>query len=409
MTIRGGNIITVGETQLVERLQSQGPGSLNVPTEKIYELGNYESLFTIRDTPDISFSMESYDSSATLEAVLTGNDIADAGPFDLSKVVPLNITSPWKNGKDDSNPFEVDMSVALPYLYPESVSYRFAARENSSQTVQLRGDSIFYNPGPSFVQIVAGSGTAGQTITLDNPSGSYTDSGGTRYVLAVVVGKKRLTLGPDYTVTPGTITDGYSAGTVVTITEEVPATEEIKVVYHSNIVQTFPQTVHSAVAALPPAVRGRDIYVYVAPEGTAPANVTDATYLFTKVQSATVDWRATIERDDELGSAESFSVTLRAPEVSGSLVIRPDDARSFMKRLRDLTGVTTQGAAIGTNESVLKIINIVIKDPDGNTMKRLEIPDGRFTVPGYDARTEQTVDIDLTFESDGGKLLAHKA
>ena len=54
MALRGGQILHVGNgVTVIDRLQVAGSGDLNIPTEKIYELGNYESVATIRDGPDI--------------------------------------------------------------------------------------------------------------------------------------------------------------------------------------------------------------------------------------------------------------------------------------------------------------------------------------------------------------------
>ena len=50
MALKAGSLLTTGnDSVLIERLQTGGPGTLNIPTEKIYELGNYESVATIRD------------------------------------------------------------------------------------------------------------------------------------------------------------------------------------------------------------------------------------------------------------------------------------------------------------------------------------------------------------------------
>ena len=59
---------------LVDRAQTAGPGTINIPTEKFYELGDYQSAATVRDIPDLSFSLESLDVSAELECMLPGLD-----------------------------------------------------------------------------------------------------------------------------------------------------------------------------------------------------------------------------------------------------------------------------------------------------------------------------------------------
>lgn len=67
-----GELIHVGNQVLVDRAQTAGPGTLNIPTEKIYELGNYQSVATIRDVPDLTFTIESLDVSADIECMPLG-------------------------------------------------------------------------------------------------------------------------------------------------------------------------------------------------------------------------------------------------------------------------------------------------------------------------------------------------
>src|SRR3954471_7644598 len=125
MAITGGQILHVGNDQVfIDRIQTAGRGTLNIPTEKIYELGNYESVATVRDVPDLQFSMESLDVSTEIEALLTGGDGSELSS-DLSKMLAIDIASPFKAGKTAPQPFDIIASVGMPYLYPESVSYRF--------------------------------------------------------------------------------------------------------------------------------------------------------------------------------------------------------------------------------------------------------------------------------------------
>ena len=55
MSIPGSQILHDVNGYVV-RIQTAGPGSLNIPEEKVYELGNFETLATVRDIPDLSFS-----------------------------------------------------------------------------------------------------------------------------------------------------------------------------------------------------------------------------------------------------------------------------------------------------------------------------------------------------------------
>ncbi len=407
MAIKSGQILHVSNgVTLVERLQTAGPGSLNIPKEKIYELGNYQSVATIRDTPDLQYSLESLDVSVALEAMLTRQTLA-APVFDLGACRPMDLATPLKPGKTAPAPFTTVRSVAIPYLYPESIQYRFGLKDNATQTVQLRGDSIFYCPGPTFVDISTAGVAAGGTIATANPAGIYSDSAGARRVLSVEVDDDRLSYGPDYTVTSAGNT-AYETATV-TFTKAITAGKQIRIVYFSNVTVDYPQSVHTLASVKPAAIRGRDIEVYVGNYNPA----TPAANLALKwgmVQSASVDWRVTLDADEEFGNYYRVGQDYEVPDVSGSITVKPRTPDEIFDKLRQATGVTNIDQAIGPNLAALLQVHIVLKNPtNGATLKRIVIPDARFDVPGYSPRVQQKLTQDLPFESDGGQLLVYPA
>src|SRR4051812_13113989 len=84
MAIKAGQIVHAGNgVAVIDRIQTGGPGQLNIPTEKINELGNYKSVATIRDTPDLTFTAESFDVSTEFEGLVCGTyggrSVADGG------------------------------------------------------------------------------------------------------------------------------------------------------------------------------------------------------------------------------------------------------------------------------------------------------------------------------------------
>lgn len=401
MAIKAGQILHVGnDTVVIDRIQTAGPGNLNIPTEKIYELGNYESVATIRDIPDLAFTLESLDVSTEIEEWLTDGDPATGIAINTAK--PVDVVSPFKAGKEAVQPFDVVNSVGLPYLTMESLSYRFGLRDNARQTVGLRGDSIFYNPGSTYVQRVMGTGAAGQTIATAHPAHPYTDANGTRRVLAVEVGTQRLSLGPDYTIADaGTPVNGADVATV-TLTAAVPTTTEVRIMYSTPDVRAYPQTVHEGTNIKPAAVRGKDIDVYLG--GVTPANKLGT------VQAVTVDWRVTLERDEEFGNYYSIGQDFDVPTVNGTVDIKPISPTDFFAKLRRITGVPVD-EVIGTNLAVPLSLDVVIKDGAnaGAVLKRLHVPDARFTVPGFQGRTQQKLTVTLNWESDGGNLTVFNA
>lgn len=416
MAIKGGDLLHVGnDTTLIERLQTGGPGQLSIPTEKIYELGNYESVATVRDTPDLQYSLESLDVTPALEALLTGvkpADYAAATSFDLSTVTAIDLLAPLKPGKERPAPFDVTQSVAVPFLTPESIQYRFGLRDNAAQTVSLRGDSIFYNPGPSYVQSAVGTATAGQTVVTANPAGIYTDSQGARRILSVSVDNERLTYGVDYTLSATSDTDDFSV-TTVTIRDAVPTTSTIRVTYFSDTTREYPQSIHTPATVKPAAIRGRDIDVYVGgydPTATTQAQI-DANLAnkWGTVQSVQVNWRVTIDKDEEFGNYFAYGQDFDVPTVDGQVTVKPRNPAELFTKLRQMSGVTNAKHAIGPNLAEPLPLDIVLKNPvDGATLKRLHIDDARFTIPGFSGRVQTKQTFDIPLESDSGKLEVFK-
>lgn len=411
MAVKAGQILHVGnDTVVIDRIQTAGPGTLNVPTEKIYELGNYVGVATIRDTPDLTFSLESLDVSCEIEAMLLDVPLATTNSFDLSVMRPLNVASAFKAGKEAASPFAVVDSVGLPFLTPESVSYRFGLRDNARQTVSLRGDSIFYNPGSTYVDSFTAAGTAGETFVTSQAAYVSTDGGTTRRALAVVVGQNRLALGVDYTETYGAVTGG-AAVTTVTLTPGTVLTagEMVRIMYASPAAKSYPQTVHQDTTVKPAAVRGRDIDIYVG--GYNPADVPGSQqYKWGSVQSINVDYRVTLEKDEEFGNYFAVAQDFDVPAVNGSMSLKPRDAAELFKRLRQITGKPVN-EALGANSTTPLTLDIVIKDAAnaGATLKRLHVPDARFTLPGFSGRVQQKLTVDLNYESDAGSLIVYKA
>ena len=474
--LKGGSIVTVGNgTTVIDRIQTAGPGTVNIPTEKINELGNYRSVATVRDVPDLTFSYESLDVSTECEAFLTGQGVSrtvtdatmtaadntlssataaftasDVGSqvvvegagagggelvttiatvtnatdveltdpsvgavagvsatigvngYDLSVSRPVDIASQFKAGKDAPAPFNVVASVAVPFLYLESMSYRFGLRDNATQAGTLRGDTIFYNPGSTYVETAAGTGAANQAIVTTHPAYQSAE-GDQRRVLAVTVGSHRLTFGADYTETYGAVVGG-AAVTTITLRDAVATTDTVRIIYSSPDVATYPQSVHEGVSVKPAAVKGRDIEVYLGgydPNDRAGSQVNRAG----GIQSVTVDWRVTLEKDEELGNYYAVAQDFEVPAVTGSVDFKPVDAADLMERLRSLANVTDATKVIGTATSTPIPLDVVITNPDTHEpVKRLHVPDARFTIPGFTGRVLAKTVFTIPFESDEGEL-----
>jgi hypothetical protein len=293
--------------------------------------------------------------------------------------------------------------VALPFLYVEQMSYRFGLRDNATQSASLRGDTIFYNPGATFVEEVAGSGAAGQTIITEHPAFQVA-AGDQRRVLAVTAGKNRLNFGADYAETYGAEANG-AAVTTVTLEAAVPAEETVRIVYSSPDRVEYTQAAHPSATVKPAAVKGKDIEVYVG--GYDPDDVLGSQVnKMTSVQAVNVDWRVTIDKDEEFGNYYAVGLDFDVPQVNGSVDIKPRDPAEFNALVRQVSGVTDDTKVVGTSTSVPLPLDVVVKNPEtGQTLKRLHVPDARFTPPGYSGRVQQKTTITLNYESDEGTLI----
>lgn len=403
MAIKAGQIIHVGnDTVVIDRIQTAGPGNVNIPVETIYELGNYKSIAQIRDTPDLSFSLESFDVSTEIECLLLGETFGSATyPLDPANARPLDMKSVFKAGQTAAAPYDTVDSVGLPYLALEQLSYRFGLKDNARQTATLRGDAIYYNPGSTYIETTAGTNAAGQTVVTDHPAYSIDEQGTTRRVLNVMVGTRRLVFGIDYTESYGTVTSG-AAVTTLTLVDAVPTTTDIQIMYASPTVETFGTGVHAAVSATrPAAIRGRDIAVYLGgySSGSPYAN------RVLGIQAANVDWRVQLQKDEEFGNYHAVAQDYDVPSVTGSLQIKPADAPALIELMQQITGAAAATKTATATSAPPLELDIVLHSPDdGSVLKRLHVEDARLTVPGFQGRVQQKLDVTINFGSDTGSL-----
>lgn len=394
MAIAAGQFLHDVNGFVVDRIQTGGASGLNIPEEKINELGNFKSVATIRDIPDLSFDLESFDVSTEIEALLFGLDPATvtAGQeFDFEDSVPINVISPFKAAKGQ---FNIVRGLAIPYLTLESATYRMGNRQNATKAFTLRGDSIYYIPGSPYLQEYAAAGT---TYAFDNTALPYTEKGDTIFALSVSILQadgicKRLFHGEDYTDTAS----GF------TLTTAAPVGSTVRVVYGSAVEAEYPQTVHQDTSVKPAAVRGKDIDVYI---GTAEA--TPVFSRWTGVQSFEVTRRVTLENDEEFGNPHYVSQTYDTPDVTGNITVRPADPDDLWEKVRQVTNVPT-GEISGTGTSVSLPVEVRVSHPDtGVRLQTLYVPDARFTPPNLQGRVEQKVEPQFNFTSDGGTLLVY--
>jgi hypothetical protein len=411
--MRSGSFLVVGNGTVLDRIQTGGPGALNTPNEQIYEVGNFKSVGRVYDTPDLTYDVESLDVSTEFEsklldavphAVPGDSTVGSLHEFDLSTYKPIDIVSPMKF---DRGNYSIYNGIITPYLYLDSVTYRYGVRQNATQTFSLKGDSVYYTEGNPFYEefVYDGSSNATKSFTFPGATGAsaateYVEQGESVYAYCVTIlnsttGEvKRLFHGEDYT-------DDDSG---FTITAAHSGFDKIRVCYAGDGTLEYPQTVHQNVSVKPAAVRGKDIKVRL--------GSTDATPVFSNVrgaQTAEATQRFNISVDEELGNHHAVGQDFDVPEVTGSISLKPIGVESFFDHLHKITGVA-DGQTIGPSLTALIPLEIQILDPDasGDVLKTIYIPDARFDVPGVTARANAKIDgVALNYSSDSGTMLVY--
>lgn len=422
MSVHAGSIIHTGARNVLDRIQSAGLGDVRLNMETIREVGNREVVDKIPGEPDFTFSMESFDTSTALEAMLVGkvgtNPLASGGApgaadangteYDWLDMVGrcINIASPWKNPATGSAG-NVIAGHLIPGYYPNRIRYRFGVTDNATQEVELAGGAFYYGEHAPTEDFFTGDGSNDDFATTD-PAIRYRrgGAGGTtfRSVFGVLVDGTLQVEGVDYDVSGGSADPGSTA-TVTFKAGHIPANgARVQFCYFTSAAKAYPQTVHASALVLPGAVRGRNIHVFIdARDGNGFQRVGN-------VQSAelegTVDGG---ENERELGTEDATGRVVNGTDCNGSLTVRSRDADRFFDMLSKVTGLARDEIVGWFNENLVGL-QIRIENPKqpGTIIKTLQVKDAKFQPPGTPARVNTATDFVFNFESNTGTFQAVK-
>lgn len=405
MAIRSGTFLHDAHGFVLDRIQSAG-ANLTIPSEKIYELGNYQTVATLFDIPDLSFDLESLDVTTEVEALLHGvtpTAVTSGQEFNYATTYPLDIISPFKAG---NGAFNIVKGVVVPYLTLDTVTYNFGVKQNASEQYTLKGDSIYYVPGtPKYQSFNLVNNVL--TYTLSATALNYVESGNTQHVLSACV--KNVTTGAYKRLyfTTGTDTNGYTdtTTTVTTIHDWFDdGYTTLHVTFGTATAATYAQTVHTAAANLTPAaIRSKDILLYVGSGGTA----TSSLVRWSGVQSFQVSRKVNLESDEEFGNTKYVATDYDTADVTGSITVRPADIASLFTLVEQVTGTTSSEISGPLSAGPLEI-ELQVRAATGAIIKTWNIPDARFTIPGPQGRVQQKLDTTFNFTSDAGLLSVFK-
>lgn len=409
MSVHAGNILHVGGNNVIDRIQSAGLGDVRVPTEVIREVGNREVVDKVPGDADFTFTLESFDVSTEIEALLQGK-VGSAGSaaapgaadpdgtvYDWSTTQAINIPSPWKDPATGSAGV-VEAGHLVPGYYPTRIRYRFGVTDNATQEVELSGGSYYYADGAPVEQSFIGTGaqTAFATTDVAIPHRKGGAQGTTfRSVFGVMVDGVLSIDGVDYTQSPSnTAAPGVAT---VTFTTAPASGAVVKIAYFTNVQKSYPQAVHASTIVKPAAVRGRNVCVYI--NGAKVGGVQQFEL------EASVEGEVTREFCNE----EIIGREVNGLDCNGSVTIRAKDKDAFINLLSTITGVAATEVFGYLNQNAVQL-EVQIQNPKNPAaiLKTLYIDDAIFGIPGTPARVNTPIDFQLRWESRSGTYDAIK-
>lgn len=413
MSVHAGTIIHVGGNNVIDRIQSAGLGDVKVTNDVIREVGNDLIVDKVPQDPTFTFTLQSNDVSAELEALITGAHGGTASGADPASTAPdgtayewgncqfINIPSPWKDPATGSAG-TVTAGHLVPGYYPTRIRYNFGVTDVATEEVELTGGSFYYADGAPVEQFATGNGSTTSFATTD-PAIPYRIGGadGTSFksVFGVIVNGILQTEGVDYTQSPSnTATPGTAT---VTFVVAPPSGVTVRFGYFTTATKAYPQAVHADTIVKPGAVRGRNICIYLGAGG--------ARQKVGGVQAFSLEATVDGEQEREFCNTEIVGYTINGRDVTGSMTVRSKDAASFLALLSKVTGVSASEVMgwLNTNTIPLEVQIQNPKDP-ATILKTLYVADAIFQPPGTPARVNTPTDFEFAFESKVGDYTAYK-
>lgn len=407
MAIKSGQVIWTADGFIIDRLQTASVNP-NVPKEKIYELGNNKSVATVRDIPELSFDVESYDVSCKFEAQILGispGTLTAGQQLDFNLAQPLNILSPFRTSQQV---FTIVNGAIVPHLGLQQVAYKFGVKSDASQTYTFKGDSVFYTPGVPVEDVFTGDGTT-KSWTLSKTAIAYlnTTFGTTQYVLNVSVYNPD---GTSHRLFNGTAFDYTDTSTSLTLNASTPAPISgaiIRVHYGATVASdpySIPQSSNDAdgISVKPAAIRAKDIDVFIGTNAATPVFSR-----WTGVQGFDMTWSVNLDANEEFGNPLVVSQDYVAASVDGTITTRDNTVAELFAKMAAASNVPAN-QVIGALSSTPLPMEIHLNDPEtGTRLKTIYVPDARFDPPEINGRVNQKIETPFKFTSDTGTMFVY--
>lgn len=416
MSIHAGAIITAAGKTTLQRVQSAGLGNVTIPIDTIREVGNELIVDQVVQEPDFTFSIDSFDVSCDLEAILQGKQspgpasgaaFPDPDGTEYKWDAPARCTtivSPWKDLTQGSAG-TVSGGHLVPAYICSRIQYQFGVTANAQQTAELRGGSFYYGLFAPEEESFVGNGSQAAFASTDPAVHSRIGGvSGTsfRSVFGVMIDGVPQIEGVDFTVSGGAAAPGSTA--TVTFTTAPANGADVRFAYFTSTAKTYPPTVNRSAVVEPGAVRGRNICVSIASGGSSTFQKVAS------VQTAQLSATKDIQVERELCNDDPVGYTVTGTNATGNFVARSRDAVAFFDIIRKMTGIDVDDEIVSwLNQNPVQL-KIEIQNPKNPAaiLKTLYVPDAIFNVPGTPARVNTVTDFQFDFNSQKGTYSAFK-
>jgi len=351
----------------------------NLPTTDIDELGNPQHAGTVVDRPEVTATIQAFDTSVKLFSVLTGTSLTSypGAGVSINSLTDVDIIGVIR-----------DESVAD---YVKTIHGRKA---------RVTGFSYSYSVDGEATEEYTFTGTNKRYFRYDVVVDAYTDSDSSPLTLSetpLILKNGDYILsyihdGTYYTEVSSSPTAGdgeyqYSAGTL--ILADAIVTYAVAV-YHANTGGNEWSDVSDN--TIPAAVRGKDI------------NISISANDIKRVQSINIRGDLPTETVEEMGNDEIVGYITQVPKVTGDLEVLDTD-------LQLISLFTTGSTTVSANEYGVSeytydnlSLDIVISNPSGVVLKTLYIPAIEITGDSHTVNVGGMARERFNFRSNTGAL-----
>jgi len=372
-------IVGAKERFIATRIQNTSIDT-DIPTTDIDELGNPQHAGTVKDIPTISLTFSAFDVGIKIISALSGEDSASfpGAGVDVSQLSEVDAIYYIK----DATLTDYVKSLHAKRLNIESFTFSYSVDGEATEDYTASGsEKRWFKNDVMVEEFVAGTTTFGpltdSPIVLRNGD----------YCLSVILDGQYLTEVADGLEATGE----YSVDGSDNVNTFDTRTDTCVVVYHT--VATGDNWADVSDATMPPAVRGKDIPIYIGVENIL------------RVQSVDINGSMNSQEVREMGNRAIVGYQSQVPSVEGTLTVLDTDTEliDLLTYGSTNSGETEFQPGVVSSGGTL-ILEVRIMDPDdvsvsGVVLKTIQIPDLEIVGDSYSVTVNDNASQEFRWKS----------